>query len=72
MFDCMETENPLPDALKASIISLALFVDDYTTEVLIGRKEIDPLIEINRNVIKGLKGMAPEAAAPVEAIAAGA
>ena len=72
MFDCMESENPLPDALKASIISLAIFIDDYTAEVMVGQKAIDPLIDINRNGIKGLKGMAPQTAAPLEAVAAGA
>ncbi len=72
MFDCMEPENPLPDALKASIISLAIFIDDYTGEVLVGRKAVDPLIDINRNVINGLKGMAPVVEAAPTAVAAGA
>lgn len=74
MFDCMEPENPLPDALKASIISLAIFIDDYTSEVLTGKKKVGPLITINRNVIQGLKGVAPapEAAAPAQAAVAGA
>lgn len=69
MFDCMQPENPLPDSLKAGVISLAIFVDNYTGEVLAGRKGVDPLVAINRNVILGLKGAAPvdQTAAPAAA-----
>lgn len=69
MFDCMQAENPLPDSLKAGVISLAIFVDNYTGEVFAGRKAVDPLIAINRNVIRGLKGAAPaeQTTAPVAA-----
>ncbi len=59
MFDCMQPENPLPDALKAGIISLALFVDKHTGEIFAGRQKITPLITINRNMIRGLAGQSP-------------
>lgn len=62
MFDCMEPENPLPDSLKAGIISLALFVDKQTGEVFAGREKISSLITINRNMIRGLAGQSPAAA----------
>jgi flagellar protein FlaF len=54
MFDVMDRSNPLPDPVKAGIISLALFVDRHTPEVLAGRKDVKALIEINRNVMRGL------------------
>lgn len=60
MFDVMEKENPLPEKLKAGIISLALFVDQHTPEVLAGRKTAEALIDINRNILKGMKGIAAE------------
>lgn len=63
MFDCMQPENPLPDSLKAGIISLALFVDRQTGEIVAGRQKISSLITINRNMIRGLAGQAPAAAA---------
>lgn len=60
MFDCAYKDNPLPDSLKAGIISLALFVDRHTPHVISGEKTIAPLLEINRNIIKGLAGVSPE------------
>lgn len=60
MFDCAYKDNPLPPQLKAGIISLALFVDRHTPEVISGQKTIEPLLEINRNIIKGLAGHQPE------------
>ncbi|MCK5745224.1 MAG: flagellar biosynthesis regulator FlaF [Oricola sp.] len=62
MFDCMQPENPLPDSLKAGIISLALFVDRQTGEIVAGRQKISSLITINRNMIRGLAGQSPAAA----------
>jgi flagellar protein FlaF len=58
MFDVMDKENGLPEAVKAGVISLALFVDKHTPEVLAGRKPVAPLIEINRNILAGLAGKA--------------
>lgn len=60
MFDCAYKDNPLPDQLKAGIISLALFVDRHTPHVIAGEKTVEPLLEINRNIIKGLAGKMPE------------
>ncbi|MEM9809762.1 MAG: flagellar biosynthesis regulator FlaF [Pseudomonadota bacterium] len=66
MFDCAYKDNPLPAQLKAGIISLALFVDRHTPDVISGDKTIEPLLEINRNIIRGLAGQKPEGE-PVEA-----
>ena len=60
MFDCAYKDNPLPDQLKAGIISLALFVDRHTPHVIAGEKTMEPLLEINRNIIKGLSGQTPD------------
>ncbi|WP_173200810.1 flagellar biosynthesis regulator FlaF [Parvularcula mediterranea] len=67
MFDCAFKDNPLPDQLKAGIISLALFVDRHTPEVISGDKTIEPLLEINRNIIKGLTGQGADASVLQEA-----
>lgn len=56
MFDVIEADNPLPDQLKAGIISLALFVDQHTPEVIAGRKTAEALVSINRNVMSGMAG----------------
>lgn len=62
--DCGAAGNGLPDQLRAQIISLALFVSRYTTQVMSGTEDIDTLIDINRTVMEGL---APQAKAPAPA-----
>lgn len=52
---CGARGNQLPDALRASIISIGLWVDRYTSDVAAGRAEIEPLIDVNRSVIEGLQ-----------------
>jgi flagellar protein FlaF len=51
---CGAPGNQLPDTLRASIISLALWVDRHTSDVVTGRDSIDELIEVNRTIIEGL------------------
>jgi len=52
---CATRGNRLPDGLRASIISLGLWVDRYTSDVAAGREEIEALIEVNRLIIEGLE-----------------
>ncbi|GAB5350145.1 flagellar biosynthesis regulator FlaF [Alteriqipengyuania sp. 357] len=52
--DCGSPGNELPSQLRASIISLALWIDRYSSEVIAGRESIDDLIEVNRSVMEGL------------------
>lgn len=59
--DCAGPENVLPDALKAQIISLSLWVSRHTSAVMRREEDIDPLIDINRIMMQGLSGR-PEAA----------
>ncbi|MEW9854543.1 flagellar biosynthesis regulator FlaF [Novosphingobium sp. M1R2S20] len=54
---CGAPGNALPDTLRAGIISLALWVDRFTTEVVTGRESIEELIGVNRLLLEGL---APE------------
>lgn len=42
--------------MRASIISLALWVDHFTSDVVTGRESIDDLIAVNRDIIDGLSG----------------
>ncbi|MBB3032508.1 flagellar biosynthesis regulator FlaF [Alteriqipengyuania lutimaris] len=52
--DCTSPGNGLPSDLRASIISIALWVDRFSSEVIAGREQIDDLIEVNRSVMEGL------------------
>lgn len=56
MHDLMESENLLDPALRANLISIALWVDRHSTAVLKGDKKIMPLITVNLSLIRGLSG----------------
>jgi flagellar protein FlaF len=52
--DCADDGNGLPDQLRASIISLSLFVGKYTSAVMQSGEDIEILIDINRTIMQGL------------------
>lgn len=51
---CADAANRLPPPLRASIISLSLWVDRHSSEVIAGRGSLVDLIEINRLIMEGL------------------
>lgn len=51
---CTSPANQLPQHLRASIISLALWVERYTSDVIRQRDSIDALIVVNRAIMEGL------------------
>jgi len=60
--DCADPGNQLPAQLRASIISLSIWVGKHTSAVIRREEEIEPLIEINRMIMQGLTGGAAAAA----------
>ena len=52
--DCSNPQNGLPDALKAQLISLALWVQRYTNKVLFEGASVEPLVNVNRSIMEGL------------------
>ncbi len=54
--DLRSDGNQLPDALRASLISLAEFVRKHSMRVLAGKASIEPLIDINTSIMRGLRG----------------
>lgn len=61
--DCSSSENALPATVKASIISLSLWVGRHTSAVMRGDEAFDPLIEINRMMMSALAPAGEAAAA---------
>jgi flagellar biosynthesis activator protein FlaF len=59
--DCANPANRLPAPLRASIISLAIWVGRHTSAVIRRREEIGPLIEVNRLIMQGLAPVAVSA-----------
>jgi flagellar protein FlaF len=53
---CAEPENALPPQLRASFISLSIWVDKHTSAVIRRQENIEDLIEVNRMIMQGLGG----------------
>ena len=62
--DCAAEGNQLPQALRAQIISLSMFVDRHSSKVLREGAPFEVLIEINRTIMQGLSPAVAAAAAP--------
>lgn len=53
--DVASDENKLPVEFRAQIFSLSIFVGKQTAKILEGNATVETLIEINRNVMVGLR-----------------
>lgn len=56
--DCMDERNRLPQAVRAQIISLSLWITKYSKKVMREGAPVDPLIEVNRTIMQGLQDAA--------------
>ena len=52
--DCSEPGNALPPQVRASIISLSLFVGRHSSVVMRGEDDFETLIEINKIMMQAL------------------
>jgi len=52
--DLMLPENGLPGELKAQLISLAIWVQKYSGGAMRGTDPLDPLIDVNKQILEGL------------------
>lgn len=53
--DCGTAGNQLPRDLRAAIVSLGIWVTKETALALEGEGDIDSLVAVNRDIMKGLK-----------------
>lgn len=53
---CSDSNNGLPKEIRASLISLEMFVSRHSSEVMRGKGDFETLIEINRSIMQGLSG----------------
>lgn len=54
--DCARPENALPAETRAAIVSLARWVDAYSSRIMREKEPLEPLIDINRIIMEGLTG----------------
>lgn len=52
-----DTDNALPNELRARIFYLAEFTEHHSSQVLGNQAGVEPLIEINMAVLRGLRQM---------------
>jgi flagellar protein FlaF len=52
--DLMDEGNQLPKSLRASLISLGIWVTNETNRAMQNSASLDALIEVNRSIIRGL------------------
>lgn len=52
--DVADSQNRLPRELRAKIFYLSEFIQAYTRRVLVERLSVDPLLDINLAVLRGL------------------
>jgi len=62
--DCAADGNQLSQSLRAQIISLSMFVDKHSSQVMRAGASFEVLIEINRSIMQGLSPAQPVAAQP--------
>jgi flagellar protein FlaF len=53
--DCSRKDNALPVSVRAQIISLSLWVTRHTSAVIRREESFQPLIEVNRSIMEGLR-----------------
>lgn len=63
MNDCASPENTLPGPVKTAVVSLSLWVDSYSSRAIQESASLDPLIEVNQTIMKGLASQGAEASA---------
>ena len=55
--DCTNNSNGLPPQVRASIVSLNLWVMRHSSAVMRGEEKFEPLIDVNRTIMQGLRPM---------------
>lgn len=60
--DVAEADNGLPEGLRARIFYLAEFTNHHSRRVLRGEAGLQPLIDVNTAIMRGLAPIAPVAA----------
>jgi flagellar biosynthesis activator protein FlaF len=60
---CLASGNGLPAGLRASIVSIGMWVGRYTSEVATGKGDMQDLIDVNKSIMEGLASMPQSAAA---------
>ena len=54
--DCGSAGNQLPREIRGAIVSLGIWVKKETAMALNGEGDLDSLITVNRDIMKGLRG----------------
>ncbi|WP_169567651.1 flagellar biosynthesis regulator FlaF [Sneathiella limimaris] len=64
--DLMSEDNGLNKETKAGLISLALWVNRFTSQVMRTKTDLEPLIAVNKDIMAGLRDAAKQKTQPVQ------
>ena len=53
--DCASENNQLPEQVRAGIISLSIWVSKYSSNILRRKASLEPLIDVNKTIMEGLR-----------------
>lgn len=68
--DLLQPDNRMPDDLKARLISVSIWVEKHTRKAARGEVAVQPLIDLNRQIMEGLAPQPLTAGATASASAA--
>ena len=51
-----DPQKRVPESVRAGVISLAIWVDKHSRKALKREADLQPLVEVNRNIMEGLSG----------------
>ncbi|MCG8490536.1 MAG: flagellar biosynthesis regulator FlaF [Sneathiellales bacterium] len=54
--DLASPGNELPKELKAQLLSIAIWVNKYSTDAMKGEASLEPLVTVNKQIMEGLRG----------------
>ncbi|RVV96869.1 flaF protein [Mesobaculum littorinae] len=58
-YDLMTGGNSLPENLRSSLVSVAMWIERQTSSVVGGASGVAALVAVNRSIVDGLSGQEP-------------
>lgn len=65
--DLASPENKLPKELRAQLLSIAIWVNKYSSAAMKKEASLEPLISVNKEIMEGLRGTPKPATPPTDA-----
>ncbi len=64
--DLASPDNQLPKELRAQLLSIAIWVNKYSTAAMKSEASLEPLITVNKQIMEGLRGAPKSVTEPAD------